>query len=81
MLLDNDDVRIDGPAAEVYTLLTTALIGTLIGEGMARYQAEQVAMRALVRIEQRWAAHGFITRQVGTGELDDQVDEQGTADG
>lgn len=64
-LLVADESRIEGPQGEVLHVLFGALVTTLEAEGMKRVDADNLAMRMLVRVQARWAGAGLVTRDIG----------------
>lgn len=64
-LLVADESRIEGPQGEVLHVLFGALVTTLKQEGMKETDADNLAMRMLVRVQARWAGAGLVTRDIG----------------
>jgi hypothetical protein len=64
-LLVADSSRVEGPQGDLLHILFGALVATLRDGGMSELDADNLAMRALVRIQARLAGAGYIIRDIG----------------
>lgn len=64
-LLVSDDSRVDGPQAELLHVVYGSLYDTIRqGTTLTRAEADRLTAQALVRIQSRLAAAGFVVRDV-----------------
>ena len=66
MLLDDTDLRIEGPQGAVLFEVYSTLVGLLEESGHTRQDADSLALQLLPRLHDRLATIGCVVRQVET---------------